>query len=92
VTHALYLIVAGLPVDVTVLARLVTPQSSDSTEQTSGFGTPGTYFPVVDEGFYVMLKPLSVGTHTLTIHEEFLSFDVVLDVTYHLTVVPLPLP
>ena len=55
-------------------------------------GTPGTYFPVVDEGFYVMLKPLPVGEHTLTIHGEFPNFDFVLDVTYHLTVVPLPLP
>jgi len=92
VTNAIYLIVAGLPVDVKVLARLVTPQSSDSLEQTSGFGTPGTYFPVGDEGFYVMLKPLPVGEHTLTLHGEFPSFDVVLDVTYHLTVVPLPRP
>ena len=91
-THAIYLIVAGLPVDVKVLARLVTPQYSDSTEQTSVSGIPGTYFPVGAEGFYVMLKPLPVGEHTLTIHGEFPSFDVVLDVTYHLIVVSLPLP
>ena len=91
-THAIYLIVAGLPVDVKVLARLVTPQYSDSTEQTSVSGIPGTYFPVGAEGFYVMLKRLSVGAHTLTIHGEFPSFDVVLDVTYHLTVVPLTRP
>jgi hypothetical protein len=88
VTNEIYLLVAGLPVEVTVLTRLVTPQPGDSTEQTSGLSTPGTYFPVIDEGFYVMLKPLPVGEHTLTIHGEFPSFDVVLDVTYHLTVVP----
>jgi len=45
-----------------------------------------------DEGFYVMLKPLPVGKHTLRIHGEVPSFDFVLDVTYHLTVVPLRLP
>jgi hypothetical protein len=53
---------------------------------------PGIYFPAVDEGFYVMLTPLSVGEHMLRIHEENPVFDLVLDVTYHLTVVPLPLP
>jgi hypothetical protein len=53
---------------------------------------PGTYFPAVDEGFYVMLKPLSVGKHTLRIHGENPSFAFVLDVTYHLTVLPLQLP
>ena len=54
--------------------------------------TPGPYFPTVDEGFYVMLKPLPVGEHTLRIHGAAPSFALVLDVTYHLTVVPLRLP
>ena len=53
---------------------------------------PGVYFPAVDEGFYVMLTPLSVGEHGLRIHEENPSINLVLDVTYHLTVVPLSLP
>ena len=55
-------------------------------------GTPGLYFPAVDDGFYVMLKPLPVGEHTLHIHGENPSFAFVLDVTYHLTVVPLTRP
>ena len=53
---------------------------------------PGNYFPAVDEGFYVMLTPLPVGEHRLRIHEENPSINLVLDITYHLTVVPLPLP
>lgn len=55
------------------------------------FGVPaGIYSPAVDEGFYVMLGPLDVGTHTLHIHSE--NPDVApafsLDVTYNLNVVP----
>jgi len=53
--------------------------------------TPGPYFPPVDEGFYVMLKPLPVGEHTLRIQGEARRFALVLDVTYHLTLIPLPL-
>ena len=53
---------------------------------------PGTYFPAVDEGFYVMLTPLPVGEHRLRIHEENPSINLVIDVTYHLTVVSLTLP
>jgi hypothetical protein len=53
---------------------------------------PGVYFPAVDEGFYVMLTPLPIGEHRLRIHQENPSIDFVLDITYHLTVVPLSLP
>jgi hypothetical protein len=53
---------------------------------------PGTYFPVVAEGFYVLLRPLAVGAHTLRIHTEVPSLAVVRDVTYQLTVVPLVVP
>ena len=54
--------------------------------------SPGVYFPAVDEGFYVMLTPLAVGEHRLRIREENPGINLVLDVTYHLTVVPLTLP
>ena len=56
----------------------------------------GTYSPAIDDGFYVMLKPLSIGMHTL--HFEGASagcpllggpFSVA--VTYDLTVVPVSL-
>jgi len=45
---------------------------------------------VAAEGFYVMLVSLPVGEHTLRIQGKHVDF--VLDVTYHLTVVPLTLP
>jgi hypothetical protein len=48
----------------------------------------GIYSPAVDDGIYVRLNPLSVGSHTLEIHAENPSQNFVLDITYHLTVVP----
>ena len=48
----------------------------------------GIYSPTVDDGYYVQLKPLKVGTHTLHFHAENPSAGFTLDVTYHLDVVP----
>ena len=50
----------------------------------------GIYSPAVDDGFYVRLNPLPVGTHMLHIHAEVPGFGsgFVLDVTYNLEVVP----
>ena len=62
----------------------------DVTFPEDGFLDPGTYSPAIDDGFYVMLKPLSVGAHTL--HFTGVSagcFSV--DVTYNLTIVPVSL-
>ena len=44
----------------------------------------GTVFPVVAEGFYVMLKPLSPGRHKIDF--GFKRADSALDVTYDVTV------
>jgi hypothetical protein len=60
------------------------------------FGIPGgTYSPAVDDGFYVALKPLDVGPHTLRIIGATqgcpISPPFSLDVTYNLTVVPVEL-
>lgn len=46
---------------------------------------PGTYFPSVDDGIYLMLAPLSAGSHTLHLHAS-VTPTFVLDVTYHLIV------
>jgi len=55
-------------------------------------GVPaGIYSPAVDEGFYVRLNPLKVGSHTLQIHAENPSATFVQDITYELTVVPVVL-
>jgi hypothetical protein len=53
-------------------------------------GVPaGIYSPAVDDGYYVQLKPLEVGNHTLHMHAENPSASFSLDVTYSLTVVPI---
>lgn len=58
------------------------------------FGIPaGVYSPAIDDGFYVMLRPLSVGAHTLHVVGvsagcPLIPFAFSTDVTYHLDVVP----
>jgi hypothetical protein len=48
----------------------------------------GIYSPAVDDGFYVLLKPLDSGEHALHFHAENPSQGFKLDVTYELIVVP----
>jgi hypothetical protein len=48
----------------------------------------GIYSPAVDDGIYVRLNPLAVGSHTLQFHAENPSQGFVLDVTYNLVVIP----
>jgi hypothetical protein len=54
----------------------------------------GTYSPGVDEGYYAMLKPLSLGSHVIRIRATAPSCQVAgpvsQDVTYNITVVPTP--
>jgi hypothetical protein len=47
----------------------------------------GIYSPAVDDGFYVLLNPLRVGSHTLHFHAESPAGTLQQDVTYNLTVV-----
>ena len=56
----------------------------------------GTYSPAIDDGFYVMLKPLSVGTHALHFKGASSGCPLIggpfgVEVTYNLTVVPVSL-
>jgi hypothetical protein len=44
----------------------------------------GTVFPAVADGFYLMLQPLSRGTHVVNFGGT--AFGSTLDVTYNLTV------
>jgi len=48
---------------------------------------PGTYSPAIDDGFYVMLKPLKVGHHTLRFRGEIPAVGFSVDVTYLLEIV-----
>ena len=58
------------------------------------FGLPaGTYSPAIDDGFYVMLKPLGVGTHTVRFEGASAGCPLIgggfsVAVQYDLTVVP----
>jgi hypothetical protein len=47
---------------------------------------PGTYAPCLDDGYYLMLAPLSRGQHTLHFSATTADQMFSLDVTYHLTV------
>jgi hypothetical protein len=44
----------------------------------------GSYFPAVDDGYYVMLAPLPLGHHTIHFHGASGTFG--LDITYHIYV------
>lgn len=61
------------------------------------FGLPaGTYSPAIDDGFYVMLRPLSVGSHTVRFEGAsagcpLLGSGFSVAVEYDLTVVPVSL-
>jgi hypothetical protein len=48
---------------------------------------PGTHGPVVSDGFWLLLKPLSQGPHTIQVSSNT-SGTLVVDVTWHLTVSP----
>jgi hypothetical protein len=50
--------------------------------------TVGATSPSVDAGVYLLLAPLSVGTHTVRFGGTFDEFGFSIDTTYNITVVP----
>ena len=58
------------------------------TEECPAPAPPGTVGYAVGTGVYLMLHPLSVGSHTLKFHGEIPAGPLVVDTTYHLTVRP----
>src|SRR6266511_6207936 len=51
----------------------------------------GTYAPIVSDGYWLMLTPLSAGAHTIHFNGivtggPFVGFEI--DGTYHLTIAP----
>jgi hypothetical protein len=48
--------------------------------------TGGAYFPVMDDGVYVMLSPLPAGPHQIHFHAGFPAFAFTLDITYNIDV------
>jgi hypothetical protein len=47
---------------------------------------PGSVSASVADGFYLMLKPLTVGQHTIRFTGTWVAFNFTLDITYDLTV------
>jgi hypothetical protein len=66
------------------------PEENLFDEPCTGLGgvPAGIYSPAVDDGIYALLDKIKKGEHELNFHAENPSQNFVLDVTYHLTVVP----
>jgi hypothetical protein len=61
----------------------------NNVEQYFGFiAPPGEYAPMVGDGYYIMLAPLSAGSHILHFHGEVPAYSFTLDITYNITVAP----
>jgi hypothetical protein len=57
--------------------------------QSFGFDAPpGSYSPLVDDGYYLFINPLSVGTHHLHFKASVPAFNFTLDITYEIHVTP----
>lgn len=59
---------------------------TDNIFQFFGIDVSGTVAEAVDDGWYLMLSPLSRGQHTIHFHGSFPTFGFTLDITYHITV------
>ena len=46
----------------------------------------GTFFPGVDDGVFVMLRPLPIGHHKIHFHGFFPNLSFTIDITYFITV------
>jgi hypothetical protein len=65
------------------------PLPDDNVIQSFGVTAPkGTTSPSVSDGVFLMLAPLPVGHHTIHFHAEAPAFKFLLDVTYHIKIVP----
>jgi hypothetical protein len=63
----------------------------DNVYEDFGCDAPaGTYDGLVNDGYYVMVKPLEKGEHTIYFHASVPDQDFTLDISYHITVESLP--
>lgn len=85
------------PVVIDEAYRVTSPQFSFEAPTPWVFGATGGSGTAVGDGYYVMVAPLSVGVHTITItgalHFEAGElgpdpFDLETDLTWHITVIP----
>lgn len=62
------------------------PDDNLFTKIGEGNFTGGAYFPLMDDGVYVMLSPLPAGPHQIHFHGAFPVYNFALDITYNLNV------
>jgi hypothetical protein len=71
--------------------RVTSPEFTLTIRDGGVFGIPsGTHAPQVADGYWLMLRPLSPGSHTIQFKGEHLAgvfAGTVIEVTYNLTVV-----
>ncbi|MBM3225260.1 MAG: hypothetical protein FJZ47_15860 [Candidatus Tectomicrobia bacterium] len=84
--------VDGRPLRDLLEQRVQSPVMTFTYPPSNVFGVPpGTYAPNVADGYWLMLAPLRVGTHTLHFKAEITGgpfVGTVIEVTYHLTIAP----
>ncbi len=86
--------VDGVPVEDIAAYRATSPVFASTTVEQICEAPPGTYGPMVADGYALLLAPLSVGEHIIHISGVVVvdpsdpSKDVDVDVTWHITVVP----
>jgi hypothetical protein len=61
----------------------------NNVQQSFGLDVSGWIYPAEADGVFLMLEPLAVGKHTIHFAGEFPgTLPFILDITYHITVVP----
>ena len=79
--------VDGIPLPITAANLEQSTPFSFFLPANNIFGVPaGVYFPAFDSGYYVLLKPLSAGSHRIHFAGTLTSSSTSVDVTYYLTV------
>ncbi len=78
--------VDGVSLQNLTVYRVQSPLFTFTAVSGNPFGIPAGQSPSVSDGYWIMLTPLSTGTHTLHFHGEAPSLGFTTDTTYNLTV------
>jgi hypothetical protein len=69
-----------------VVFEIALPEDNVFVPLCADLAAGGVFSPAVDDGFYVLLNPLSVGNHTVHFHAKNASQKFEEDVTYNVNV------
>jgi hypothetical protein len=78
----------GVPVENLEQFTVLSPLYAFDLPENNVLGAPSGSGISVANGVYLMVSPLSVGTHVLHFGGTYLNFDFTLNITYHITVAP----